>query len=474
MAPAADSPSPSNNILERQWERMRKSCDACQDAKVKCSQQKPFCRRCERHCIPCVYSPQRRIGRPRKRPGPPSPGRVVFSAASANGRDKTEHRGCREGSEGQGIQVGAGADQDGDVNLLDAPGAVDTDNRFINSGSGSGSGSGSSSSSSSSTSNSSGVFRPASSPNYAVGGAASPFTVDLFGDLSLFPTRDYDIAPLPPPPTTSSSSASSSTPTASILLGPAGSIGLESVSNSASDHAISSIAPAGCTGDCYGAVLQQLQYFHSRLPETTRPGIDTILLAERDMRSNQERVMACAACAANRSVLLLLAVVAERIVQMLDQIFETKSLLDAERAASSARSARRGWRNNSASSPFNVGGRSPSAASSSSSSSSSRVDSQHQHQQQQQQQQQQQRSADYYACPLPLQVGSVKVNRDSKDLCLKQLLQLRLTRLAAVLRDLQQASTVRPGDILYFSGELLLSDSLQRLEFLRGQVQVWD
>ncbi|EKG10398.1 hypothetical protein MPH_12497 [Macrophomina phaseolina MS6] len=365
MAPAADSPSPSNDILERQWERMRKSCDACQDAKVKCSQQKPFCRRCERHCIP-----------------------------------------------------------------------------------------------------------PASSPNYAVGGAASPFNVDLFGDLSLFPTRDYDIAPLPPPPTTSSSSASSSTPTASILLGPAGSIGLESVSNSASDHAISSIAPAGCTGDCYGAVLQQLQYFHSRLPETTRPGIDTILLAERDMRSNQERVMACAACAANRSVLLLLAVVAERIVQMLDQIFETKSLLDAERAASSARSARRGWRNNSASSPFNVGGRSPSAASSSSSSSSSRVDSQHQ--QQQQQQQQQQRSADYYACPLPLQVGSVKVNRDSKDLCLKQLLQLRLTRLAAVLRDLQQASTVRPGDILYFSGELLLSDSLQRLEFLRGQVQVWD
>ncbi|KAJ5972577.1 uncharacterized protein N7479_002495 [Penicillium vulpinum] len=47
--------------------RLRTSCDACQSLKIKCSQNKPECERCVKHGLHCVYSPLRRMGRPRKR-----------------------------------------------------------------------------------------------------------------------------------------------------------------------------------------------------------------------------------------------------------------------------------------------------------------------------------------------------------------------------------------------------------------------
>lgn len=52
--------------------KLRTSCDGCQEAKLGCSQEKPTCRRCARHGTTCVYSPFRRIGRPRKSTNPRS------------------------------------------------------------------------------------------------------------------------------------------------------------------------------------------------------------------------------------------------------------------------------------------------------------------------------------------------------------------------------------------------------------------
>lgn len=43
--------------------RYRLSCDGCYDAKVKCSQEKPCCKRCEAHEQECVYGISRRNGR---------------------------------------------------------------------------------------------------------------------------------------------------------------------------------------------------------------------------------------------------------------------------------------------------------------------------------------------------------------------------------------------------------------------------
>ncbi|XXH01872.1 hypothetical protein Hte_008234 [Hypoxylon texense] len=46
--------------------KYRLSCDQCQNTKVICGREKPSCRRCAQRGVSCVYSPLRRIGRPRK------------------------------------------------------------------------------------------------------------------------------------------------------------------------------------------------------------------------------------------------------------------------------------------------------------------------------------------------------------------------------------------------------------------------
>lgn len=46
-------------------QKLRLSCDSCKAAKIKCGQERPACRRCLDHGIPCQYSPSRRMGRPR-------------------------------------------------------------------------------------------------------------------------------------------------------------------------------------------------------------------------------------------------------------------------------------------------------------------------------------------------------------------------------------------------------------------------
>ncbi|KAI1306836.1 hypothetical protein F5Y03DRAFT_394273 [Xylaria venustula] len=47
--------------------KSRQSCDKCQVSKVRCSRDKPICKRCTQRRFGCVYSPSKRTGRPRKR-----------------------------------------------------------------------------------------------------------------------------------------------------------------------------------------------------------------------------------------------------------------------------------------------------------------------------------------------------------------------------------------------------------------------
>ena len=47
--------------------KLRQTCDPCSEAKVKCDKGNPRCGRCDRLSYECVYSPARRIGRPRPR-----------------------------------------------------------------------------------------------------------------------------------------------------------------------------------------------------------------------------------------------------------------------------------------------------------------------------------------------------------------------------------------------------------------------
>ncbi|KAL8789568.1 MAG: hypothetical protein Q9195_006745 [Heterodermia aff. obscurata] len=47
--------------------KLRQTCDLCSEAKVKCDKRNPRCGRCDRLSYECVYSPARRVGRPRPR-----------------------------------------------------------------------------------------------------------------------------------------------------------------------------------------------------------------------------------------------------------------------------------------------------------------------------------------------------------------------------------------------------------------------
>ena len=70
--------------------KYRTSCDACLNAKVRCSQSKPSCGRCNQGGQPCQYSQYRRLGRPPKRLAPtvwPHPPRD--KGASLNNRKES-------------------------------------------------------------------------------------------------------------------------------------------------------------------------------------------------------------------------------------------------------------------------------------------------------------------------------------------------------------------------------------------------
>lgn len=76
--------------------KIRLSCDSCQRSKIRCSQERPACRRCLKHGIECIYSPSRRAGRPRIRrasavsQSPPSP--PPAPTATAQSTPPQEHQ----------------------------------------------------------------------------------------------------------------------------------------------------------------------------------------------------------------------------------------------------------------------------------------------------------------------------------------------------------------------------------------------
>ncbi|KAJ5999679.1 hypothetical protein N7481_000088 [Penicillium waksmanii] len=60
-------PSRSNTGQLPKSVKVRSTCNACQQAKIRCSHEKPSCRRCQKHKIDCIYSVSRRLGRPAKK-----------------------------------------------------------------------------------------------------------------------------------------------------------------------------------------------------------------------------------------------------------------------------------------------------------------------------------------------------------------------------------------------------------------------
>ena len=79
--PSAPAPTASTtNTTPTSTQKLRASCDACNQAKVKCTKDRPFCTRCATHGIYCVYSVSLRAGK--RRAGPKSPTAVTPVTAS--------------------------------------------------------------------------------------------------------------------------------------------------------------------------------------------------------------------------------------------------------------------------------------------------------------------------------------------------------------------------------------------------------
>ncbi|KAF2717757.1 hypothetical protein K431DRAFT_232414 [Polychaeton citri CBS 116435] len=65
--------------------KTRAACDECRQKKLKCSGEHPNCSRCRREGIKCIYSPQKQMGRPKKRQRQDDyEGETAQAGASAN------------------------------------------------------------------------------------------------------------------------------------------------------------------------------------------------------------------------------------------------------------------------------------------------------------------------------------------------------------------------------------------------------
>lgn len=133
-----------------------------------------------------------------------------------------------------------------------------------------------------------------------------------------------------------------------------------------------------------------------------------------------------------------MSVITERVIQMLDWIIEEKTLLDTESARSIRRTAS-SWTQTSQLPPAG-----------------NRTDGRP------------------YVCLVPLHVGSTELDEDTKQYFLKQLILMRMKKLAAKVQDVRRTTSTRRGDCIYRAAELVLAESLQRLDYLRGQVQMWE
>ncbi|GAB7364388.1 hypothetical protein MBLNU230_g4931t1 [Neophaeotheca triangularis] len=78
--------------------KKRAACDECRTKKLKCTGEQPACARCVREELPCVYSVQKRMGRPKKR---------------ARSEEEGSEGGQRRVSAGGGREGALSAHQDG-------------------------------------------------------------------------------------------------------------------------------------------------------------------------------------------------------------------------------------------------------------------------------------------------------------------------------------------------------------------------
>jgi hypothetical protein len=188
-----------------------------------------------------------------------------------------------------------------------------------------------------------------------------------------------------------------------------------------------------CKQRCYACLTQQLMYLNERVPETYHPSIDLILAVEKETRSIKDKVFGCTACLSNRSTLLILCVILERVLDMIEKMSRSLHTPGKGRRARGATHVDGSWKRFQ----FNANVTCPAL----------RTD-----------------------CVLV--IGNFEVEEECKAPFIKVLLQRRLGRFGSMLRDLEQAMEARLKDCNYRAAEGIVNDVYRRLESLRGMIEL--
>lgn len=353
-AVAGTGVGPSSAANETNGTRLRASCDACQSVKVKCSQDKPSCRRCSRTGLGCVYSPLRRMGRPKKRASaapsaasssPPTDSATPMAQSRSHDSRRRRHATATSStttpsptsvsqpqltghdSDGMGNDFRAGISFGPENNGLGANGM-----------------------------NHGGMLSGASD-----GALAGPYPATLLEDRPM--TTPFPNDGLLSPSTRLDGPSASTRqqprlPTSSL----AALLGFDSQAGTQGEQSPST-ADGGQTTrqavSCYLAVLQRLARLEAALETGPRPPrLDVILTAERDTRALKDRVSACrghgprdpgtatradGSCAGTHGpAIVVLALLADRVTALLEDLFR-RAAQSSHAVDQAARGAAAAW-----------------------------------------------------------------------------------------------------------------------------------
>ena len=495
---SAPAPGPEQGSTARQ-RRIRNSCDACQEAKLGCGQEKPTCRRCLRHSQPCLYSPFRRIGRPR-RPTNAQPTNTTYTPKSRlkpQNQEKDYAGTAPAATSHAAPSLSASVDHDllavsrpvsvdhgrgptlslmsepfnefsshfdTNPNILDEldpflngqefedlePSFSDqhgvqmtgllskADNAVLDLQQ--------SIQSHPDSSNMASIFRledamtrslnetfPAEQEstsnqilhqerNTDVSGAAS--TPGLTSGTSYTDRMDFDMGPgdgwsfvgeeveYPLAPSHQKSARANN---------------ITCANNSGPSSAVS--AQSSCSTNCYPSLIQQLAYMNEQFSEGFEPSLDVILQVERDTRSLRRKILECKARSHNRSLFLLLAVVIEQVMRLLETIAHEEANTSSREDTGSVGRTR-----------YDRGSGAPPS----------------------------------YVLHCTLLVGEFEVDDETKASFVKRHLLFRLHRFANMLTDLGELINTDLRDTNLKAAVDMLRDVFQRIELLRGVVELWE
>ena len=503
--PVGQEPAPTQEVEQGSaapQRRIRNSCDACQEAKLGCGQEKPTCRRCVRHNQPCVYSPFRRIGRPRRSTTTQSTNATDTAKprSKPQSRDKENSGTTTTTTTAASHDPTSSASVDHDLSATSCPVSVDH-------------GRGPSLSLVSEPFND---FSNHFDPNPSVLDELDPFLNGQdFADLEpsfsdqhgahmagllskadnamldlqqsmqprpnssnmanvyqledamtrslnqTFPTeRESTTNPIPHQERNADGPGVASTPGLTsgtsyidqmdFDMGPSDDwsyVGEEVVIfpliqnhqqgtradnvSYANSPGPSPAAPtqSSCNKNCYPSLIQQLAHLNEHLSEGFKPSLDVILQVERDTRSLRGKILDCKARFHNRSIFLLLAVVIEQVMRLLETI-----------AHDEGDSSFREDTNNVGRTRYDRGSGAPAS----------------------------------YVSQCTLLVGEFEVDDETKASFIKRHLLFRLHRFVNMLTDLGQLMNNDLKDINLKTARDMLRDVFQRIELLRGVVELWE